>query len=43
MALYKDGKLVHFIERMHIEGHSADMIAENLIAAFEEHCAKVTG
>jgi putative YphP/YqiW family bacilliredoxin len=41
MALYKDGKLVHFIERMHIEGHSADTIAENLVAAFEEHCTTV--
>lgn len=41
VALYKDGKLVHFLERHHIEGHSADMIAENLGAAFEEHCNTV--
>src|SRR5688572_7700325 len=39
MALFQDGKLVHFIERHHIEGHSAEMIAENLAAAFEEFCA----
>src|ERR1051325_5132007 len=36
IALFKDGKLVHFIERHHIEGRSAQMIAENLKAAFEE-------
>jgi putative YphP/YqiW family bacilliredoxin len=38
IALFKDGKLVHFIERHHIEGRSAEMIAENLKMAFEEHC-----
>jgi putative YphP/YqiW family bacilliredoxin len=38
MALFKDGKLVHFIERHQIEGRSAQMIAENLKAAFEEYC-----
>jgi putative YphP/YqiW family bacilliredoxin len=38
MALFKDGKLVHFIERHHIEGRPAEMIAENLAAAFNEHC-----
>ena len=38
VALFKDGKLVHFVERHHIEGRSADMIAENLSAAFEEYC-----
>jgi hypothetical protein len=41
IALFKDGQLVHFIERHHIEGHSADMIAENLMAAFEDHCNTV--
>ena len=30
IALFKDGKLVHFIERHHIEGRSAEMIAENI-------------
>ena len=38
IALFKDGKLVHFIERHHIEGRPADMIAENLTAAFDEYC-----
>jgi len=38
MALFKNGKLVHFIERHHIEGRSAQMIAENLKAAFDEYC-----
>ncbi|GAB5555896.1 MAG: BrxA/BrxB family bacilliredoxin [Schleiferiaceae bacterium] len=38
MALFKDGKLVHMIERHHIEGRTADMIADNLEQAFEEHC-----
>jgi putative YphP/YqiW family bacilliredoxin len=38
IALFKDGRLVHFIERHHIEGRSAQMIANNLKAAFEEYC-----
>ena len=38
IALFKDGKLVHFIERHHIEGRSAEMIAENLKMAFDEFC-----
>ena len=38
MALFKDGKLVHFIERHHIEGRPANMIAENIVAAFNEFC-----
>jgi putative YphP/YqiW family bacilliredoxin len=38
IALFKNGKLVHFLERHHIEGNSAEMIAENLKAAFEEYC-----
>jgi putative YphP/YqiW family bacilliredoxin len=38
MALFKDGKLVHFIERHHIEGSTADMIADNLQGAFDEFC-----
>lgn len=38
MALFKDGKLVHFLERHHIEGRSAEMIAENLKAAFDQYC-----
>jgi putative YphP/YqiW family bacilliredoxin len=38
IALFKDGKLVHFVERHNIEGRSAQMIANNLKAAFEEYC-----
>jgi putative YphP/YqiW family bacilliredoxin len=38
IALFKNGKLVHFLERHHIEGRSAQMIAQNLKAAFEEYC-----
>lgn len=38
IALFKDGKLVHFVERHNIEGRSAQMIAQNLMAAFEEYC-----
>lgn len=38
IALFKDGKLVHIIERHNIEGRSAQMIANNLTAAFEEYC-----
>lgn len=38
MALFKNGELVHFIERHHIEGRSAQMIAENLKMAFDEYC-----
>ncbi len=38
MALFKNGELVHMLERHHIEGRQADMIAENLKGAFDEHC-----
>jgi putative YphP/YqiW family bacilliredoxin len=38
IALYKNGELVHFIERHMIEGRSAEMIAANLQAAFNEFC-----
>ena len=38
IALFKDGKLVHMIERHQIEGRPARVIAGNLIAAFEEFC-----
>lgn len=36
IALFKDGKLVHFLERHHIEGGTAEMIANNLAAAYDE-------
>src|ERR1700709_2545417 len=38
MALFKDGKLVHMIERHQIEGRPAQMIADNCIGAFEQYC-----
>ena len=38
IAVFKDGKLVHFIERHHIEGRSAEMIADNLKDCFEQFC-----
>ena len=38
IALFKDGNLVHFIERHHIEGRPAEMIAENLNQAFSQYC-----
>ena len=38
IALFKDGKLVHFIERHQIEGRPAQAIANNLIAAFDQYC-----
>ncbi len=38
MALFKNGELVHMIERHHIEGRPAELIAENLTAAYNEFC-----
>ena len=38
IALFKDGKLVHFLERHHIEGGTAQMISANLEAAYDEFC-----
>ena len=38
IGLFKDGKLVHFIERHHIEGRSGEIISENLKAAYEAYC-----
>lgn len=38
MGLFKNGELVHMLERHHIEGRHADMIAENLKGAFDEFC-----
>ena len=40
IALFKNGQLVHFIERHQIEGRPAPVIAHNLISAFEQHCKK---
>lgn len=38
MALFKDGELVHMIERHHIEGRPAEIIADNLVQAYDEFC-----
>ena len=38
IALFKDGALVHMIERHHIEGRPAELIAENLKEAYNQHC-----
>ncbi|UOB19483.1 BrxA/BrxB family bacilliredoxin [Abyssalbus ytuae] len=38
IALFKDGELVHMLERHHIEGRPAELIAENLIEAYNEYC-----
>ena len=39
VALFKDGKLVHFLERHNIEGRSPEMIASNLKTAMEHYCS----
>jgi putative YphP/YqiW family bacilliredoxin len=41
IALFKNGQLVHFIERHQIEGRPAQIIAANLISAFEQHCSQL--
>jgi putative YphP/YqiW family bacilliredoxin len=38
VALFKDGKLVHFVERMNIEGHTADQVADQLRKAYDQYC-----
>ena len=38
IALFKDGELVHMLERHHIEGRPAEIIAENLVEAYNDHC-----
>ncbi len=38
IALFKNGNLVHFIERHQIEGRSAESIANNLVGAFHQYC-----
>ena len=40
MAIMRDGKLVWMMERWQIEGRPAEEIAEELVAAFEQHCAR---
>lgn len=38
VALFKDGKLVHFVERMNIEGHTAEQVADQLRKAYDQFC-----
>ena len=38
IALFKNGRLVHFVERHQIEGRPPQVIAQNLIGAFDEYC-----
>ena len=38
IGLFKDGELVHFVERHHIEGRSADMISSHLKQVYKEFC-----
>ena len=38
MALFKNGELVHFIERHHIEGRNAKIISDHLVEVFENYC-----
>lgn len=38
IALFKDGELIHFVERHHIEGRTAEMIANHLTQVFQEFC-----
>ena len=38
IALFKDGQLVHFLERHHIEGGTAQMISDNLQEAYKQYC-----
>ena len=38
IALFKDGELVHFVERHHIESRTAEMIGNHLVQVFEEYC-----
>ncbi len=40
VALFKDGELVFMLHRRQIEGSSAEMVAEALVEAFNEHCSK---
>ncbi len=38
IALFKGGQLVHMLERRHIEGNSAQAIANNLVDAYDRYC-----
>jgi putative YphP/YqiW family bacilliredoxin len=38
IALFVDGKLAHMVERYHIEGKTADMLADHLKAVYDQYC-----
>ena len=38
VALFKNGEVVHFVQRMDIEGHTAEQVSENLKNAYNQHC-----
>ncbi len=38
IALFRNGELLHFVERHHIEGRNAQMIGEHLVEVFDEFC-----
>ncbi len=38
VALFKNGEVVHMVERHMIEGRTADMVADNLMGAYQQHC-----
>jgi len=38
IGLFKDGELVHFVERHHIEGRTAEMISNHLKEVYNEYC-----
>ncbi len=40
IALFKDGSLVHTLERRHIENMTDQEVAQNLGAAFDENCER---
>jgi putative YphP/YqiW family bacilliredoxin len=42
IGLLRDGKLIYMLERSQIESRSADMIAEELVRAFDQHCVRTT-
>jgi putative YphP/YqiW family bacilliredoxin len=41
LGLLRDGKLIYMMERSQIEVRNAETIAEDLVRAFDQHCATV--
>ena len=40
VALFKDGELIHVLERRHIEMMNEEMVSQNLVEAFDKHCSR---